>query len=110
MSDLTPPNLKEKKWKLKKLFSEQQENLTWESCWLNPLNWGAKRASFDLNILGATGVAPGAHNFLIKSPKAKAISPWPRSKHWIIDCTKKMQTLKRQQDKTACWKGDLIIT
>lgn len=49
--------------------------LTWESCWLYPLNWGAKLEIVDLNILGATDVAPGAHNFLSRSPNAIASLP-----------------------------------
>lgn len=58
--------------------------LTWESCWLYPLNWGAKLEIVDLNILGVTDVAPGAHNFLSRSPKAIASLPWEHT-HSIRD-------------------------
>lgn len=58
--------------------------LTWESCWLYPLNWGAKLEIVDLNILGDTGVAPGAHNFLSRSPNAIASLPCENI-HIIID-------------------------
>jgi hypothetical protein len=38
-------------------------------------DWGAKSASFRLNIAGAAGVLPGVHSLLNKSPNAKASSP-----------------------------------
>ena len=61
------------------MLCEQVNKLTWESCWLKPLNWGAKRASFALNPRGTNAVLSRVHSFLNSSPNAKAISPWPKS-------------------------------
>jgi hypothetical protein len=49
-----------------------------------------------LNVLGATGVAPGAHNLLNKSPKAKAISPWKRQQAMTDKKADMMGDLKRE--------------
>lgn len=60
---------------------ESESNFQWtqlntcESCWLQPLNCGANRASFPLKTCGTTGNLSTVHKFLKRSPNAIASSP-----------------------------------